>query len=228
MIVIAAGEMFRPHPVIGFVNPVAARDAGSADAPADAGDARDAYLGNVCGAGVASCMVADSQQDFAIVQGANHWFYGFWDITNDGDGTYQQADFQELALINGLWRPPDWIDMPDPHFTWAYLAAWGGHPGSFPIMRAPVRRWVSPVGGPAIVRVAHAKSDPTGGDGTRAVLIVDGAVLLTRDVAGTDGVGFVQDVPVVLAIGSRVDLMLHFIGDDGVDTTTQTMEIRSP
>jgi len=177
-----------------------------------------------CPAG--ACATSDT--DFTLDQGKGGWWYGAWDITDDADGIYEPSDFEMYAAMSGVWRPADWQPDPDPHFTWAYLAAWGGHPGSYPIRRADVRRWVSTGEGAAIVRVAHSKSDTSGGDGTRAMLVVDGQLLLVRDVAGDDGVGFVQDVPVVLHVGSTVDLLLHYISEDGSDTTNQTMTIVPP
>ncbi|HEY0254145.1 MAG TPA: hypothetical protein VGC41_21600 [Kofleriaceae bacterium] len=184
-------------------------------------------VGGACVGAGGSCEVAHSMAEFGTTQGDNHWFYGFWDITDDRDGGYGADDFQELVFDGSLWRPPGWAPDPDPSFTWAYLAAWGGHPGSYPIQRAVVRRWVSPVAGDAIARVTQNKSDASGGDGTRAMLFVDGVQLLARDVAGTDSTGFVEDVPVTLAVGSRVDLLLHFIGDDERDTTNQALDVIS-
>ena len=194
---------------------------------ASGGDARmpvDAAAPVTCADGIC----ASSANDFSEEQGKAGWWYGCWDITDDADGIYEPGDFQPSAYFTGLWRPPDWQPDPDPHFTWAYLASWGGHPASYPLLRADVRRWVSTVEGAAIAHVAHAKSDASGGDGTRAMLVVDGQLLLTRDVAGTDPVGFVEDVPVVLHVGTTVDLLLHYIGDDGSDTTDQTLTITPP
>ena len=183
--------------------------------------------GACVGSGDATCEVANSMHDFSEQQGGGGWYYGCWDISDDVDGVYDASDFQAMMDVSGIWRPIGWVDMPDPNFTWAYLAAWGGHPGSFPIQRADVRRWVSTVEGDAFARVTHKKADTGGGDGTRAMLFVDGQMMLTRDVAGDDGVGFSEDVPVTLHVGTTVDLLLHFIGDDAVDTTTQELDIVS-
>ncbi|HEX7703895.1 MAG TPA: hypothetical protein VF403_24305, partial [Kofleriaceae bacterium] len=70
---------------------------------------------------------------------------------------------------------------------------------------------MSTVEGDAFARVMHKKADTVGGDGTRAMLFVDGQMMLMRDVAGDDGVGFTEDVPVTLHVGTTVDLLLHFI-----------------
>jgi hypothetical protein len=184
--------------------------------------------GGACVGAGGSCEVAHSEADFSEVQGQLGWWYGCWDITDDVDGIYAPSDFQLMKDVSGVWRPADWAPDPDPHFTWAYLASWGGHPGSYPILRADIRRWVSTVSGAAIMRVTHRKSDTSGGDGTRAMLVVDGELRLMRDVAGDDGVGFVEDVPVMLHVGSTVDLLLHYVGDDAVDTTEQYLDIVSP
>jgi hypothetical protein len=174
-----------------------------------------------------SCEVASSVDDFSEEQGARGWYYGCWDISDDADGVYEASDFQLMTNLEGLWRPTSYRDAPDPDFTWAYLAMWGGHPGSYPIERAVVRRWVSSVDGNAFARVTHRKADTDGGDGTRAMLVVGGQMMMSRDIAGDDGVGFTEDVPITLHVGTTVDLLLHFIGDDMIDTTTQELDIVS-
>ncbi|MBA3501560.1 MAG: hypothetical protein M4D80_09415 [Myxococcota bacterium] len=155
------------------------------------------------------------------------WFYGFYNMSTDADGNYQAATDFELAKIfdGGLWRPTTWDN--GANFTWAYLAPWGGHPGSFPERRATIRRWVSDVSGAATVSISMNKADAGGGDGVRALLYVDGTLVFDRSIEGTDSTGFVQPVAVDLANGSTVDLFLDPIGQDEVDTTTQSMTIQS-
>jgi hypothetical protein len=186
--------------------------------------------GGVCASAEAPgpCMIADSIADFATVQAQNGWYYGYWIQETDADGMYQPTDdFAQFVWIPGnSWRPPDW-QASGPTFTWAYLQWWGGHPGSMPMKKLPVRRWVSNVSGHAEAVVHHAKADTGGGDGTRAILIVDGVTMLVRDVDASDGVGFTDIVPIELVVGSTVDLMLHYIGGESVDTTDSWMAIRS-
>ena len=174
-----------------------------------------------------SCTVARSDPDFDLVQGANGWFYGFYNESIDSDGIYNpDTDFEQAALFESLWRPASW-EASGPNFTWAYLAAWGGHPGSFPQTRATVRRWVSNVSGRATAVITMAKADSGGGDGVRAILVVDGIARFTRDIEGTDADGFVESVALDLVMGSRVDLLLHPVDSDSVDTTTQQITIHS-
>jgi hypothetical protein len=175
------------------------------------------------------CTAADSVADFMPVQGLNGWYYGYWIEETDGDGQYQQTtDFASFVwnMADSAWRPPD-FQPSGPGFSWAYLRWWGGHPGSTPMRKVPVRRWVSDVSGHAEAVAFHAKADTDGGDGTRAILIVDGVTILARDVEGDDGVGFTEVVPIELSVGSTVDLMLHYIGDEGFDTTDSRLTIRS-
>lgn len=222
-------------------------DAVPPDAPTDAalapcandGDACDdldictttsTCSGGVCvGTGAPSCTVAESQAEFAAAQGAAGWYYGAWEVTPDPDGTYAATDFVEFALYAGdVWRPTTWEADPSPNFTWAYLTDWGGHPGTYPMVRAPVRRWISDVAGPAVVTVALRKADTAAGDGTRTSLVIDGVEVWQRGVAFDDIVGFSEDVPVTLAVGTRVDLLLHANVNDGADTSVIGMTVASP
>lgn len=183
--------------------------------------------GRCVGAPNNGCEVASSTTEFSTSQGSRGWYYGYWFLSNDPDATYQATDFLEFVFFtNDSWRPPDYQPS-GPTFSWAYLHWWGGHPGSTPTQKLPVRRWLSDVSGHAEAVVHHAKADSSGGDGTRAVLVVDGVILLARDVAGTDGVGFDEVVPIDLKIGTTVDLMIHYIGGEAIDTTSSELIIRS-
>lgn len=176
----------------------------------------------------AMCRVADSEDDFALVQGSRGWYYGFWYESADPDDTYSTSDFTPFTIHPGeIWRPADFQDS-GPQFTWAYLAWWGGHPGQRPEKKLPIRRWVSDVTGTANVAVHLNKADTGGGDGTRAILFVDGVEVFRRDVDGRDGQGFTELVPVTLALGTTLDLMLHYINDEGIDTSETWMRVESP
>jgi hypothetical protein len=189
-------------------------------------DTSTCVSGSCLGAGEPTCTVARSESEYSSTQGQSGWYYGYWEAGTDNDGLYNaKTEFLELADFGGIWRPPSWQDQPSPNFTWAYLHWWGGHPGSSPVLRVPVRRWISDVVGHATAVVFMDSSD-TGGDGTRAILVVDGATVFTRDVP--DGApGFEESLPIELAVGTTVDLLLHPIGDDGADTSTMWMNIKS-
>ncbi|MDB4960940.1 MAG: hypothetical protein JWP01_939 [Myxococcales bacterium] len=175
-----------------------------------------------------TCTVARSESEYDSTQGAGGWFYGFWNVTDDPNGTYEAAtELEELAWLGSTWRPPTWQPEPDAEFTWTYLAPWGGHPGTYPRITYPIRRWVADVSGHASAVIHMNKADLNGGDGTRAILVVDGIERFRRDVDAMDGVGFTEAIPIELSIGSTVDLILDARADDGTDTTTMSMNIES-
>jgi len=209
LVVVALGGCGRFH-----IDPL--RD----DAPNDAPNATP-----ICTSDADVCEVASSTTEFDTSQGTQGWFYGYWFVTSDANGFYEASDFLEFVWV-GLWRPPDYQDT-GPTFTWAYLLHWGGHPGATPTEKVPVRRWVSDVAGLAEAVVTHRKADTSCGDGTRALLYVDGVVKLSRDVAADDDTGFVDVVPIEIQIGSRIDLLLHPIDGEECDTTTSELIIRS-
>lgn len=61
----------------------------------------------------------------------------------------------------------------------------------------------------------------------RAILVVDGVTVFSRDLGGTDTVGFTETVPIDVVVSSTVDLLLHPIGFDSTDTTTMWMTVES-
>jgi hypothetical protein len=227
------------------IDPLAQSDARLADASIDAAPVACTIEGtpcddqnictpsSTCQSGVCTgdpplmCTVANSETEFDTVQGTNSWFYGFWDVSNDVDATYQGADYQQLALFDGAWRHPSWQPVPSPDFSWMYVVWWGAHPSTLPITAMPVRRWVSDVSGRANVVISFSKSDASGGDGTRAILAIDGQVVWMRAVEGTDGDGFTEALPIDLAIGTTVDLLLDPIADEGSDSSDQKVLIEA-
>jgi hypothetical protein len=183
--------------------------------------------GGICSGDGGPCEVANFATDYALVQGNGNWFYGYWHVATDVDGVYQPDDFQTMAPFPGeIWRPPDWEETGD-NFTWCYIRPWGGHPGSFPVPKLPIRRWVSDVSGYANVVVRLAKADVQNGDGTRAIVYVDGVKQFERAVAFDDAVGFEETVPVELVVGTRVDVVMDFVVDDAGDTSELDIRITS-
>lgn len=164
------------------------------------------------------CEVANFAEEYGATQGEDGWYYGAWNLTDDTDGVYDpDTDFESFVLDTGdsSWRPADHATSP----TWAYIQWWGGHPAEFPKARYPTRRWVSDVTGLAYVRVAFRKVDLGGGDGTGLIVYVDGTRVFEKTVAFDDNVGFTENIPVQLAIGTRIDIMMTYLGGEAVDTT---------
>lgn len=208
------------------------------DAPCDDDDICTAASRCRGGACVATspagpCVVADSRREFSDQQGADSWWYGYWHAEVDPDGVYDPAsDFVEMVhhADGDCWRPPDYSeDAQNPGYTWAYLAPYWEHPGGGPRARkTPVRRWVSDVSGPAVAEIHFLMQDDNGGDGVTKSLLVDGVLVWTHHVDGTDGTPVDVQVPLTLHDGARVDFLLDAGSTDAQDTTEFWVAIGSP
>lgn len=168
-------------------------------------------------------LVADSVREFSGEQGANGWFYGYWDRTADTDQSFDQtADFQLLKHFGG-----DPVNKVSSHPDFAtgklwtlqdglyYTALWaGGGSANGTTKLAPqakveqwaVRRWVSTVHGPVTISGQAAKILDWGGvDSGQARIVVDGATVFS---AATHGMTTNYSVNATVRIGSRVDFLI--------------------
>jgi hypothetical protein len=223
----------------------AALDAGS-DAGADAGmaavDCETAEPGtrcdddNVCTpsstcrerqclAGTTSreCLVISNGDRTEEEQGGNGWYYGFWNADQDEDAYYDpDTDFQPMEYCgDGNWRPPGICELTrdDEGFRWtSNLSHALQHPETNPDLELPIRRWVSTVSGPARLAVSHSVGG-TFGDGTRALLLVDGDELWRHDAMAGDAAGTQMTFDVQLRIGTVIDQLVHPIDGSADDTT---------
>lgn len=173
-----------------------------------------------------ACRVAAFSEEYSDIQGQDSWFYGAWNRTDDPDTVYDPAtDFESFAYYPGdSWRPVNY-EPAGPNFSWVYIHWWGGHPAEFPQKRYPTRRWVSDVVGRASVVVRFDKADPNGGDGVGLLVYADGVLLLDREIAFDDTVGFTESLPVDLVIGTRIDVMMTYRGDEGTDTINVDIDL---
>jgi hypothetical protein len=170
-------------------------------------------------------VIADSVREFSGEQGANGWFYGYWDRSADRDDTYDPAtDFELLQYFgrdpkNGLVGHSEFTTgelwyLEDGRF---YTSLWaeGGHPhGKLdlgPYARAEhwvVRRWVSTIAGVVTIRGQAGKVMPWGANwtgGVQALLVVDGKPLYRADLGNLETVYAVE---ATVRVGSRVDFLL--------------------
>ena len=187
-------------------------------------------MSNVCVGPVHQpCSVAKFSDEYSDTQGAGGWFYGAWNLTDDAIPGYQpNSDFESFAFfpVDGAWHPTT-FEQTGPNQTWAYIQWWGGHPGDRPKQRYPTRRWVSDVVGHANVIIDFGKSDISGGDGVGCIVYVDGVKQLDRVIEFDDNVGFVETLPVELAVGTTIDALITYRGDDGTDSTDLNVEVVS-
>ena len=188
-----------------------------------------------------SKVIADSVTDFSHEQGANGWFYGYWDRTADPDQTYdQERDFHRLKhfgkdpknrlsgreefAVGDLWN------LEDGRF---YTSLWaeGGHPNTTMQLgnyakaeQWAVRRWVSAYEGRVTIRGHMGKVMPWGANWNghcQARIVADGKTLFTG-VMDNDGADYAVDADV--EVGSTVDFLIGPGPSIGVTTFTATVQ----
>ena len=169
--------------------------------------------------------VADSVEDFSGTQGLNGWTYGYWNESEDADGTYDQAaDFRLFSSfgndrINGLSSHSEfttgelWFLEDGRYFT--SLWAEGGHPrGSMDLgsyARADhwvVRRWTSTVSGRIEISGHAGKVMPWGENwiGSTRFLVVAGGERIHE--AEVDDGGQEYSVTATVEAGTPVDFLI--------------------
>jgi hypothetical protein len=225
-------------------SPAAQRDGGAGDGDRDGGASENACVGQgdgapcddrdvctpasscrggrcVAGNAFDACDVADTVEDFGETQGENGWFYGYWNATQDADGSYDSStDFELMEFCGeGTWQPPGRCDVAsdDPARVWTMNLNWGlQHPEAGPDMELPVRRWVSDVSGPARITAVHHGASS---DGTRALLLLDGVEVWRNDAEGGDRVGTQVELDVELELGAQIEQIVHPLDSSADDMT---------
>jgi len=181
-------------------------------------------------------LVANSQTELSGTQGQNNWRYGYWDKTNDGDGTYTDSEFVEFFADGTTtlgpanhWNGSSWQFVAPGGATdppWTSVTAAGGHPqGTFgwPDAQWSIRRWESEVNG--TVNIAGTLNNgSSANDGTIGRIIVDGTEIYARL---TNGNSFSYSILADVNVGSKVDFVIDagLADHQGNDSTTFTAAI---
>ena len=186
-------------------------------------------------------LMADSVTDWSAsgTQGANSWFYGYWDKKADGNGTYEAADFTPFPRGTGnvlaptnYWDGTKW-DYPAGNPPWTEISNTGAHPSGEsgnPVLPIhwPIRRYISETNGNLRITGVLAASGTSGtcGDGTIGRILVDGVEVWQQAVFNRS-VGYSITVPVNL--GSAIDFAVDpgTANNDFCDTTVFTATIRT-
>ena len=189
--------------------------------------------GSICRSGTCfgenpndSCVVADTIDDFSNTQGENGWWYGYWTAANDTDGSYDPAtDFSLMEYCGpNTWVPPGGCPTaPDGEWT-QNLADGLQHAETEPVLELPVRRWVSDVSGKARIFAEHFINGGRSGDGTRALLVVDG-IEIWQNEALPGGVHGEATLDVDLKLGTLVEQLLHPRASQGEDMSYFSISI---
>jgi|ADurb_Met_02_Slu_FD_contig_121_39678_length_3329_multi_8_in_0_out_0_1 hypothetical protein len=166
---------------------------------------------------------------FKDLQGVAGWYYGYYNLTADGDGVYQTDDF--IPFASDAWTGQGWNLPGDP--PWTQLMQEDAHPNSESNggEHWVIRRWVSSVEGRVAIWWSLRKAN-LAGNGTSCVLFVNGVRKDYGAVAGSDGVGIKRAIVANLALGDIVDLALTPVGptgarDDGADGSRTRMWVVS-
>lgn len=160
-------------------------------------------------------VIADSVADFSDSQ-AGPWSNGFYNQTQDSDGTYATGDFESFEGPDWTWTGAAW-DWGDGNVPWTTIGNESGHPNgdNNGDVHHAVRRWVSPVSGDADITFNIAKQNVNCGNGTSVILYQNGDDVSSLTIAGTDGVGLSETASLTLAAGDIIDLALTPMGADG-------------
>jgi hypothetical protein len=182
-------------------------------------------VSGVCqGSGERPCVIADTVAEFSTTQGLEGFWYGALPEGSDPAQSYDpDTDFGELlACPAETWRPAC-LEPSDPAFRWTLITAQLQHAATIPTLQIPVRRWVSDVSGPAFASLDHHHADPGDGDGTRAMVMVDGASVWDSQIDASAGPGRQEEIPVQLEVGTRVELLVHPRANQARDMTHFSM-----
>ncbi|MEM9860510.1 MAG: hypothetical protein AAF938_02740 [Myxococcota bacterium] len=180
-----------------------------------------ACVDGACEPGALSCSsLANSVDDFSETQGTAGWRYGFWD---DDGSEYTASDFQEMSLCAGVWRAAC-VERGEEGF-WTLLLNDRQHSETRPVRRLSVRRWTSSAAGRAELRVVHGRGDPSAVHNTLGTVLVDGVVQWSNESTSTSERRVEARIPVDLAEGTHVDLMLDPLEAQDADMTVFTLEV---
>jgi hypothetical protein len=188
-------------------------------------------------------VIGDSVAEFSNEQGKNGWYYGYWDISTDADGKYNQStDFKLLKNFgtdarNGLSRHSKFTigDVWYLEDGRSYTSLWakGGHANSAigpanysPAEQWATRRWISDAPGTVTISGQAGKEMPWGANWNgecRATIIVDGEVVFST-VMDEHGLGY--SVAIKVQEKSMVDFLIAPNPSIGVVTFTATIRKR--
>ena len=161
---------------------------------------------------VATSILADAAADFSAVQGANNWYYGYYDGTSATPWTTGAFKLMTQYIpAPGPGEPAYWAAANGS--VWTALWADGGHPngqitsgGRLPVQQWAVRRWVSPVSGSLSISCSLSDLSNVDGNGIIAHVIMEGAALANYVLPNGGQTNFNLVVPVV--VGSRLDFAI--------------------
>ena len=188
-------------------------------------------------------VIGDSVAEFSHEQGKNGWQYGYWDLSTDADGKYNQStDFKLFKnfgtdVRNGLSRRTEFtigeVWYLEDGRSYTSLWAKGGHansaigPANYSTAEQwATRRWISDASGTVTISGHAGKVMPWGANWSgecRATIIVDGEVVFSTVM---DEHGLDYSVAIKVQEKSMVDFLIAPNPSIGVVTFTATISKR--
>jgi hypothetical protein len=193
---------------------------------------------------------ADSLIDWSTTgtQGRKNWFYGYYNLTQDGNANYETADFIPFTNSAGPaggpvdpdgnhWSGTQWDLTAAASGPWTELGPANTHPNgtnSLPNEEHwTIRRFVAsdvPENAPVEV-VWETRKTNLNGDGVTGILFVNGNRVDEETIAGNDGVGVTNTFNMNLKNSDIIELAHTPVGitndGDGADGSANRLTIRS-
>ena len=174
---------------------------------------------------------ADSVDDWSTggSQGFRGWTYGYYNRTDDGNGTYQTGDMRFFSASQ--WDGSSWRLSTDPGASggpWTIISRESTHPNGTNSTPGDehwtIRRWLSDVDAPARI-TWHMRKTNTNGNGVTGILFINGDEVDRATISGSDSGGVTRAVTHNLESGDRIDLALTPNGSDGSDGSANRLTI---
>jgi len=176
----------------------------------DQADADQDGFGDVC-----DPTIADSIADWSAdgTQGENGWYYGYYNLSQDADATYEPDDFIEFDQI--YWNGNAW-DLSPAGAPWTMIGQEATHPNGVNNgdEHWTIRRWVSDYEGEVAVWWHLRKTNPAG-TGVTGIVFVNGVEMDRASIAGGDATGVIRAFVVTIKVGDIIDLAHTPVGPTG-------------
>lgn len=182
--------------------------------------------------------IADSVTDFSGIQGQSGWEYGYRDVTATGYTLNYDVNTAFIKFAGGSDNPDPWIEGLEStqqwnngnwdiqnNAPWTEITPDGSHPNGInnSVEHWTIRRWkATELTAPTPVDLLwHVRKTNPNGDGVTGMVFLNGRILDSKTISGTDSNGVVRRVYLVLKPTDVVDLVLSPVGlqeaSDGSD-----------
>jgi hypothetical protein len=176
-------------------------------------------------------VLANSTNDFSGTQGKSGWSYGYRNYTLDGGGIPYDPDGGFVLFPGGegqgawdgagqFWTGTAWDANTASAAPWTFVGPEAIHPNgvtSQPLEEYwPIRRWVADaLTGPTQLSIAwNTRKQNAAGNGVTGSLYVNGNLIDTGIIFGTNTVGFTRTNFLTIQKGDKIDLVLTPVGVD--------------